>query len=128
MAKEREKLHAFKLHNGEAGGTHESKSGSPTKELCHQQDLFWFENGYGASVVRGTYTYGGDAGLFELAVTHYDHLCYKTDITDDVLGYLKFAEIQPLLDQIEALPVNKGCIHSNFSLADFREEMKELNN
>lgn len=27
-----------------------------------------FDNGYGASVVKGPHTYGGDQGLYELAV------------------------------------------------------------
>ena len=30
--------------------------------------VFQFENGFGASVIRGLYTYGGRQGLWELAV------------------------------------------------------------
>lgn len=72
--------------------------------------LFRFQNGYGASVVSHPYSYGGDRGLFELAViqwadTEWD-LCYKTDITDDVLGYLNRNDVHKLLDRIEKLNVH----------------------
>lgn len=72
-----------------------------------------FENGYGASVIAGgTYTYGGDEGLKELAVLkfyegdEYD-LCYDTEITDDVLGYLTDEDVADLLARIEALEETK---------------------
>lgn len=75
------------------------------------QTLHKFTNGYGASVIAGgTYTYGGDEGLKELAVLKfYDgdsyELCYETEITDDVLGYLTGEDVADLLVRIEALEV-----------------------
>lgn len=33
------------------------------------QRIYHFDNGYGASVVRFTYSYGFEQGLWELAVT-----------------------------------------------------------
>lgn len=70
------------------------------------QHRYQFTNGYGASVVRGPYTYGGDRGLWELAVTDHDgHLNYETPITDDVIGYLTEPAVKDLLAQIAALPV-----------------------
>mgnify|MGYP001611600774 CR=1 FL=1 len=77
-----------------------------------QQRVYRFANGYGASVVRGEYTYGGPVGLWELAVLRWDgesegadyRLTYETPVTDDVIGHLDVAEVEALLDQIEALP------------------------
>ena len=53
-----------------------------------------FDNGYGASVIRHSFSYGNDRGLFELAVLKFIpdtddfDLDYDTPITDDVLGSL----------------------------------------
>ena len=74
-----------------------------------KQKIFKFSNGYGASVIDGFGAYGGDLGLFELAVVRFDEnddfcLCYSTPITSDVIGYLTQAEADDLLDRIEALP------------------------
>jgi hypothetical protein len=64
-----------------------------------------FPNGYGASVVRGAYSYGGPAGLYELAVITADgELVYDTPITDDVLGWLSEDSVTKALAEIEALP------------------------
>jgi hypothetical protein len=63
-----------------------------------------FENGYGASVVKGEYTYGGKDGLYELAVLDKDgKLCYDTPITDDVIGYLTQQEVTDLMIEIQKL-------------------------
>lgn len=68
-----------------------------------------FENNFGASVVRHNFSYGGDEGLFELAVLEFPneteeyHLTYDTEITDDVLGYLDEEGVQDLLTKIEQL-------------------------
>jgi len=63
-----------------------------------------FDNGYGASVVVGPYTYGGEDGLYELGVLGKDGiLCYDTPITDDVEGYLTEEGVTEFLKQIQSL-------------------------
>ena len=68
---------------------------------------FHFKNGYGASVIRGPYSYGGPQGLYELAVLrkrrkHWE-ITYDTTITDDVLGYLKHDDVVKALEEISKL-------------------------
>lgn len=68
------------------------------------QAIITFDNGYGASVVRSEYTYGGRDGLYELAVFGKDgHITYDTPITNDVLGYLKEEEVTKIMQQIQML-------------------------
>ena len=71
-----------------------------------------FSNGYGASVVSHQYSYGGKDGLFEIAVTHADRLCYASPVTDDVLGYLTHADVMDTLMQIMTLPPTDYCSHN----------------
>ena len=67
-----------------------------------------FPNGYGASVVRGPYTYGGDAGLYELAVLNPDgELAYDTPITNDVLGWLTESDVDDVLGRIADLSASQ---------------------
>ena len=67
------------------------------------QIQYRFPNGYGASVIRGPYSYGGEDGLYELAVLKSGNICYSTPITDDVLGFLSEDGVSSALAQIEAL-------------------------
>lgn len=68
------------------------------------QAIVQFNNGYGASIVKTPYTYGGDEGLYELAVLGTDgSLTYDTPITDDVEGSLSEQEVSELLEQIKNL-------------------------
>jgi len=78
------------------------------------QKIYRFANGYGASVVKGEHTYGGEEGLWELAViifakgtdNNYTYeLVYDTPITQDVEGNLNDDEVEKLLDQIFVLPM-----------------------
>jgi hypothetical protein len=69
-----------------------------------EQKLFSFENGYGASLVRHFFSYGGEEGLWELMVLHNDFPCYTSPITDDVIGYLNDAEADAFLEEIARLP------------------------
>ena len=63
-----------------------------------------FDNGYGASIVKGEHTYGGREGLYELAVLGKDgKLTYETPITDDVEGYLSEDNVTKLMEQIQNL-------------------------
>ena len=74
------------------------------------QAVFVFPNNRGASVVQGPLTYGGEDGLYELAVLRLVgqggalELDYNTPITDDVLGCLPQEEVEKYLEMIEALP------------------------
>jgi len=70
-----------------------------------EQYVFSFENGYGASVIRGPHTYGGKKGQWEVAVLDPDgKIYYRSPITNDVLGYLADDEVESVLDNISALP------------------------
>jgi|TARA_R110001592_G_scaffold314559_3_gene590214 hypothetical protein len=64
-----------------------------------------FTNGYGASVIRHKFSYGWDKGQWELAVTEGDdnELCYTTDITSNVIGYLSDEQVDDYLKQISLL-------------------------
>ena len=70
------------------------------------QYWFSFPNGYAGSVIKGPYTYGGNRDLWELAVMDDNtrDVCYDTQITDGVLGWLKDEAVNYYLDQIKALP------------------------
>jgi hypothetical protein len=69
------------------------------------QKVYSFPNGYGASVVKHSYSYGGKDNKWELAVLKGEDLCYDTGITSDVLGYLNDPEVDDYLRQIEKLEV-----------------------
>lgn len=88
----------------------------PIIEKAHAVDssgihkIYRFENGYGASVVRFNYSYGGNSGLWELAVIKFEDesnnswsLDYETPVTGDVIGYLTEEQVEQYLEQIEAL-------------------------
>ena len=63
-----------------------------------------FDNGYGASVIIGPHTYGGEDGLYELGVLGKDKkLTYNTPVTEDVKGYLSEDDVTKLLEQIQKL-------------------------
>ena len=69
------------------------------------QRRYRFANGYGASVVTSPYSYGGERGLWELAVLDgNDRLVYDTPVTSDVIGWLTEANVEEKLTEIEALP------------------------
>lgn len=63
-----------------------------------------FANGYTASIIQGPYSYGGEQGLYEIAVLHGDELIYDTPITDNVLGRLHSEEVPEICMAIAALP------------------------
>lgn len=63
-----------------------------------------FENGYGVSVVCHSFSYGGDAGLYELAVLDTDgEITYDTDVTDDVIGHLTPEQVTKTMAFVQAL-------------------------
>ena len=68
------------------------------------QCIVQFPNGYGASIVKGEYTYGSKDGLYEMAIFGKDgNISYSTPITDDVLGYLSEEDVEKTLTEIKNL-------------------------
>ena len=69
-----------------------------------------FENGFGASIVKHAYSYGGKDGLYEIAVL--DDIeggpIYYTSVTDDVLGYLTEGDVETHLNEIKSLEPNEA--------------------
>lgn len=90
---------------------------------------FLFENGYGGSVIRHDFSYGGAEGLWEMAVITHNvpsdrlasfvkadptkaidppvdvstELIYDTPVMNDVMGHLTPEQVEGFLDQIKAL-------------------------
>jgi hypothetical protein len=77
------------------------------------QAVVMFDNGYGASVVQTTYSYGGKHGFYELAVLRAGpryaddptdwEIDYATPVTNDVLGWLSKRSVTAALKAIQAL-------------------------
>jgi len=74
------------------------------------QKVYVFPNGYGASVVRHSFSYGGNKGLWELAVLDIKNtepleweISYDTPITNDVVGYLNDEQVEKYLKHVELL-------------------------
>lgn len=71
------------------------------------QTIVFFENNYGASIVKNRFSYGNNEGLFEIAVLkgnmEFWDICYDTPITDDVLGYQTSEDINNVLEKISKL-------------------------
>ena len=87
-------------------GNYEPELETATTDMYNgsaMQHLYWFSNGYGASVVQNCYSYGHEDGLYELAVLKDGGLCYSTPITCDVIGYLTADEVAEHLSRIEKL-------------------------
>lgn len=72
------------------------------------QAKIYFPNGYGASVIKTGFSYGGGEGHYELAVLHDGKLVYDTPVTDDVIGWLSPDGVTAKLAEIEALPPKEG--------------------
>ncbi len=84
------------------GGCMVEKTDMP--EVDGYQLVYKFDNGYGASVVKHNFSYGGKKGLYELAVLDKDGgLCYDTPITEDVIGHLTMGEVDKILVEISHL-------------------------
>ena len=62
-----------------------------------------FDNGYEVSVVKSPYTYGGDKGLYELAVFKDGEITYATPVTNDVIGYLRPEDVTEVMAKIQQL-------------------------
>lgn len=82
-----------------------SKIGFSKTDGIHH--IFIFPNGLGASVIKHRGSYGFESDLFELAVISRGlrgwDLCYTTEITHDVEGWLTNEDVLNLLEKIKNL-------------------------
>jgi hypothetical protein len=72
------------------------------------QHRYKFSNDYGASVVKHDFSYGGQNGLWELAVLDFTvdktgEITYHTPITQDVVGHLAWDNVESILQEIKEL-------------------------
>jgi hypothetical protein len=66
--------------------------------------VMMFDNGYGVSVIKTPFSYGGKMGLYELAVLDSgDDITYKTPVTNDVLGHLSEEEVTKYMIEVQKL-------------------------
>lgn len=64
-----------------------------------------FPNGRGVSIIRHAFSYGGKAGLFEVAVLDSTgELDYSTPVTDDVLGWQTVEDVLNVMKAVSELP------------------------
>lgn len=85
----------------------------PHPDMPGTQDIYRFPNGYGASVIRGLYTFGGRENLYELAVLVFKPGSF-TDfkgIHKEIYGYLTEETLRELLTGIKArLTTRRGVL------------------
>lgn len=63
-----------------------------------------FDNGFGASIVSHTKSYGGDEGLYEVAVLFDNEIHYDNPIANgDVIGYLNEEGVNEVIIKIQEL-------------------------
>ena len=81
-------------------------------QLGDDQRVYRFPNGYGASVRRGEFTYGGKDNLYELAIVKFNsegpddfEIVYDTGISEYVIGYLGQEEVYSYLTKIKLLEI-----------------------
>ena len=68
------------------------------------QYYYQAENGYGASIIQTTGSYGEKQGLWELAILDSNgQITYDTLIMADVMGYLTEEEVNQTLEKIKNL-------------------------
>lgn len=72
------------------------------------QEIYRFENNFGASVVSTPYSYGGGKGLYELAIIKFYgeecedfDLTYSTPLSNDVIGFLMKEDVLEILEKIK---------------------------
>lgn len=72
------------------------------------QKIYKFDNGYGASVVKHSFSYGHELDQWELALVTFDkenniQIEYNPMISDDVIGNLEEYQVDDILEKIKNL-------------------------
>lgn len=73
-------------------------------QLIGIQAKMKFENGWGVSVIKSKWSYGGDEGLYEMAVLDKDgYISYNSGVIVDVAGYLTEEMVTELMRKVQGL-------------------------
>lgn len=80
-----------------------------TQVLVHNPGNYqirdYFDNGYGLSIICDDYSYGGQAGLLEVALLYNSNLTYDDSLGfADVRGWLTVGDVLEIRKQIMGLP------------------------
>lgn len=71
------------------------------------QKVVEFDNGYGLSIVSHEHSYGGNEGLFEIALLDMDkdgEIIYDPELGfADVVGFLDFSEVAAIIERISSV-------------------------
>ncbi len=62
-----------------------------------------FNNNYGVSVVKTSFSYGGNSGYYEIAILYKGEITYNTHITDDVIGWQTEENITEVMEKVQKL-------------------------
>ena len=73
------------------------------KYMDGQAAALEFDNGYGVSVICGFGAYSNNDTPYELAILKHGSLCYDTEITNDVIGYLTPDDVTNYMKQVQEL-------------------------
>lgn len=96
------------------------------QELHKAQYVFKLPDGYRVSVVRGPYTYGGDKGLWEMALINpkggIDYDVDEDIFRGDVLGYLTEANVIDILAELKRRHRHRLTIIHTFNTVILRDE------
>jgi hypothetical protein len=69
-----------------------------------KQSIMMFDNGYGVSVIKTPFSYGGKHGRYELAVLDSEgHITYDTPVTNDVLGHLSEKGVTEAMEEVQKI-------------------------
>lgn len=76
----------------------------PHRDVDGLHSVMMFDNGYGVSVIKTPFSYGGKMGLYELAVLDSgEDITYNTPVTNDVLGHLSEEEVTKYMIEVQKL-------------------------
>jgi hypothetical protein len=62
-----------------------------------------FDNGYGLSIVKHMGSYGGEDGMYEVALTKNGEVVYDRNLFQDAIGYLSVEEVINLIDDAKQM-------------------------
>src|SRR5574344_2639288 len=87
----------------------ERKDDSVVNEMLNaKRAILDFPNGYGVSVLFGSLFYSNGIDTYDLAVLKDGRLCYDTDITNDVMGWLSKDEVTEVMEKVQNLPKQRN--------------------